>query len=86
MPKPVTATVTIKKSTGQTVYTGSFSMNTGMQTFQWDGRDAQRRAMAGRQLHDLDHRQGRQRPDGGDPERDRGRGRFRRPDQERQPS
>ncbi len=41
VPKPVSATVTIRNSTGQTVYTGSFSMNTGMQTFQWDGRDAQ---------------------------------------------
>jgi flagellar basal-body rod modification protein FlgD len=41
VPKPVSATVTIRNSTGQTVYTGSFSMNTGMQTFEWDGRDAQ---------------------------------------------
>jgi flagellar basal-body rod modification protein FlgD len=41
VPKPVNATVTIRNSTGQTVYTGSFSMNAGMQTFQWDGRDAQ---------------------------------------------
>ena len=40
-PKPVTAQVTVKSSTGQTVYTGSFSMNAGMQSFQWDGRDAQ---------------------------------------------
>ena len=40
VPKPVTATVTVKSSTGQTVYSGSFSMNPGMQTFEWDGRDA----------------------------------------------
>jgi flagellar basal-body rod modification protein FlgD len=40
VPKPISATVTIKNSTGQTVYTGSFSMNPGMQTFEWDGRDA----------------------------------------------
>jgi flagellar basal-body rod modification protein FlgD len=40
VPKPVTATVTIRSATGQTVYSGSFSMNTGSQTFQWDGRDA----------------------------------------------
>ena len=40
VPKPVSATVTVKNSTGQTVYTGSFSMNTGPQTFEWDGRDA----------------------------------------------
>ena len=41
VPKPVTAQVTIRNATGQTVYTGSFSMNTGTQSFQWDGRDAQ---------------------------------------------
>ena len=40
VPKPVSATVTIKNSTGQTVYSGSFSMNTGRQSFEWDGRDA----------------------------------------------
>ena len=39
VPKPINATVTIKSSTGQTVYSGSFSMNTGLQTFNWDGRD-----------------------------------------------
>jgi len=37
VPKPVNATVTIKNSTGQTVYTGSFSMQTGTQNFTWDG-------------------------------------------------
>ena len=41
VPKPISATVTIKNSTGQTVYNGSFSMNTGTQTFEWDGRDSQ---------------------------------------------
>ena len=40
VPKPVSTTVTIKNSTGQTVYTGNFSMNSGMSTFEWDGRDA----------------------------------------------
>jgi flagellar basal-body rod modification protein FlgD len=40
VPKPVAATVTIRSSTGQTVYSGNFSMNPGNQTFQWDGRDA----------------------------------------------
>jgi flagellar basal-body rod modification protein FlgD len=40
VPKPVTATVTIKNTSGQTVYTGNFSMNAGMSTFEWDGRDA----------------------------------------------
>ena len=39
VPKPITAAVTIKSSTGQTVYSGSFTMNTGLQTFNWDGRD-----------------------------------------------
>jgi flagellar basal-body rod modification protein FlgD len=39
VPKPVSATVTIRSATGQTVYTGSFSMNPGNQAFQWDGRD-----------------------------------------------
>src|SRR3954464_15124855 len=39
VPKPVNATVTVKSSTGQTVYSGSYTMNTGTQSFQWDGRD-----------------------------------------------
>ena len=39
VPKPINATVTIKSSTGQTVYSGSFAMDTGLQTFKWDGRD-----------------------------------------------
>src|ERR1043166_6647996 len=39
VPKPVTATVNITSSTGQTVYTGTFTMNPGQQNFQWDGRD-----------------------------------------------
>ncbi|MEA2987456.1 MAG: flagellar basal-body rod modification protein FlgD [Alphaproteobacteria bacterium] len=38
VPKPVSATVTIKTSTGQTAYSGSFSMSTGTQNFTWDGR------------------------------------------------
>jgi flagellar basal-body rod modification protein FlgD len=41
VPKPVTSQVTIRNATGQTVFTGSFSMNAGTQSFQWDGRDAQ---------------------------------------------
>ena len=40
VPKPVTANVTIRSATGQTVYSSAFSMNAGTQTFQWDGRDA----------------------------------------------
>src|SRR3982074_328376 len=39
VPKPVSATVTIKSATGQNVYSGTFTMNPGTQNFQWDGRD-----------------------------------------------
>jgi flagellar basal-body rod modification protein FlgD len=39
VPKPASATVTIKSASGQTVYTSSFTMNAGDQAFQWDGRD-----------------------------------------------
>jgi flagellar basal-body rod modification protein FlgD len=38
--KPATTTVTITDSTGQTVYSGSFAMNPGDQTFVWDGTDS----------------------------------------------
>jgi flagellar basal-body rod modification protein FlgD len=38
-PKPVSATITVKSSTGQTVYTGGFTINAGTQNFTWDGRD-----------------------------------------------
>jgi flagellar basal-body rod modification protein FlgD len=36
--KPATATVTIRDSTGQTAYTGSFAVNPGDQKFTWDGK------------------------------------------------
>jgi flagellar basal-body rod modification protein FlgD len=39
VPKPAAATVAIKSSTGQTVYSGNFTMQVGAQQFQWDGRD-----------------------------------------------
>jgi flagellar basal-body rod modification protein FlgD len=39
VPKPISATVTVKSATGQTVYSGSFTMDTGLQNFAWDGRD-----------------------------------------------
>jgi flagellar basal-body rod modification protein FlgD len=39
VPKPVSANVAIKNMTGQTVYSGSFTMNAGTQAFNWDGRD-----------------------------------------------
>jgi flagellar basal-body rod modification protein FlgD len=36
--KPSSATVTIKDSTGQTAYSGTFTMNPGQQGFTWDGK------------------------------------------------
>jgi flagellar basal-body rod modification protein FlgD len=38
VPKPATATIAIKDSTGQTAYTGTFGMQPGNQAFNWDGR------------------------------------------------
>ena len=35
--KPAAATITIKNSTGQTAYTGDFSVQPGDQAFTWDG-------------------------------------------------
>jgi len=35
--KPATATITIADSTGQNVYTGTVGVNSGGQTFTWDG-------------------------------------------------
>jgi flagellar basal-body rod modification protein FlgD len=39
VPKPASASVAIKSSTGQTVYSGTYTMQAGTQQFQWDGRD-----------------------------------------------
>ena len=36
--KPSTATITIKDSIGQNVYTGTIAVNPGTQTFTWNGR------------------------------------------------
>src|SRR5690348_15431207 len=36
--KPATATVNIVNSAGATVYTGTFSVNAGLQNFNWDGK------------------------------------------------
>ena len=36
--KPASATVTITDSTGQTAYSGTFTVNPGNQSFTWDGR------------------------------------------------
>ena len=37
VPKPAAATVTITNSTGQTVYSGSYTVQAGQQSFGWDG-------------------------------------------------
>jgi flagellar basal-body rod modification protein FlgD len=36
--KPSSATINIKDSTGQLVYSGNYTVNAGQQNFQWDGR------------------------------------------------
>ncbi|MFN3349472.1 flagellar hook assembly protein FlgD [Pseudorhodoplanes sp.] len=38
-PKPATATVNIINSAGATVFTGTYSLNSGIQNFVWDGRN-----------------------------------------------
>ena len=40
VPKPVSAAVTIKSATGQTAYSGTYTMNPGRQNFVWNGRHA----------------------------------------------
>src|SRR6266404_1419208 len=40
VPKPATATITIKSSTGQQVFSGNYSVNAGTQPFVWDGKDS----------------------------------------------
>ena len=37
-PSPATGNVTITNSTGQTVYTGTTTLNTGNQTYTWNGK------------------------------------------------
>ena len=37
-PKPATATVLVKNSAGQTAFSGTYTVNAGNQTFQWDGK------------------------------------------------
>jgi flagellar basal-body rod modification protein FlgD len=39
VPKPAAATVTVTSSTGQTVYSGNYTLQAGTQNFAWDGRD-----------------------------------------------
>ena len=38
VPKPANAEITITNSTGQTVYSTKYTMQTGQQVFNWDGR------------------------------------------------
>jgi flagellar basal-body rod modification protein FlgD len=40
VPRASVANVTIRSSTGQTVFSSNFTMNAGKQPFVWDGRDA----------------------------------------------
>jgi flagellar basal-body rod modification protein FlgD len=40
VPKPATVAVTIQSTTGQTVFSGNYTMNAGMQDFIWDGKSA----------------------------------------------
>ena len=40
VPKPATGTVTITSATGQTVYSGAYSMSAGTSPFVWDGKDS----------------------------------------------
>ncbi len=37
-PKPATATITIKDSSGQLAFSGTYTLQTGPQNFQWDGK------------------------------------------------
>jgi flagellar basal-body rod modification protein FlgD len=39
VPKPSSINVSIANSTGQTVYSGTYTMQAGAQQFQWDGND-----------------------------------------------
>jgi flagellar basal-body rod modification protein FlgD len=40
VPKPASGTLTITSATGQTVFSGNYSMNAGNQPFTWDGKDS----------------------------------------------
>ena len=37
-PKPATATITLKDSSGQVAFSGAYTLQTGAQSFEWDGR------------------------------------------------
>ena len=53
VPKPATVTINIRNSTGQNVFSGSYTMQAGVNDFTWDGKSHQRHAMAVGQLHDV---------------------------------
>ena len=38
VPKPAVVTVNIRNASGQTVFSGNYTMNAGIQPFAWDGR------------------------------------------------
>jgi flagellar basal-body rod modification protein FlgD len=40
VPKPATGTITITSPTGQTAYSGTYTMTAGTSPFVWDGKDA----------------------------------------------
>jgi flagellar basal-body rod modification protein FlgD len=40
LPKPAVVSVTIQSATGQTVFSGNYTMNAGLQEFTWDGKSA----------------------------------------------
>jgi flagellar basal-body rod modification protein FlgD len=40
VPKPVTGTITITSPTGQTAYSGAYTMTAGTSPFVWDGKDS----------------------------------------------
>ena len=40
VPKPAVVTINIRSSTGQTVFTGSYTMSAGVNDFAWDGKSA----------------------------------------------
>ncbi len=81
-PKPATGTINILNSAGATVFTGTYSLNSGIQNFVWDGRDNSGVKQADGNYKIVDHRQGCERPDGRGLDRNSGRRQFRRHDQE----
>ncbi len=63
-PSPSTANVTITSSTGQTAYSGTVSLNSGTQSFSWNGQGNNGVTWPDGTYNDVDQRDGRQRPTG----------------------